>query len=224
MLQRGACVCAVVKQRSSRVPHPAICSRKSGRHCAHKRRASKICWITAAHGNGGAGQEEYSIQADQGRQGQRSEFHSLISPHYIIPFIPLPHCHALLPSSIPWSYTATHPLLLSSQFSNHPSTYPYKPSPVHAITASPFPVPPPTPPHSSPLCLCRELQEPDAEKQVQSQVTALQQNLQSAMMAGMVATSLHTLNTIKCASCCMCTVCHNITLTSHSMQWSLCAV
>ena len=117
MLQWGACVCAVVKQRSSRVPHPAICSRKSGRHCAHRRRASKICWITAAHGNGGAGQEEYSVQADQGRQGPHRD-REVSSTHYH-PHTPTLHYPLRPIASLPCPPPLLDPLVLHS---NSPSS------------------------------------------------------------------------------------------------------
>ena len=206
---------------------------------------------TAAHGDGDAGQEEYSVQTDQGHQGPHRDREvsstryyphtpTLHYPLYSITSLPCPpplldplvlHSNSTSSTLFP-IFLAIHPLTLmhstlsmqsllplaSYHFSPLLPLLPTPPTQPHSSHSSPLLTLNPTPPtphhssHSSPLCLCRKLQEPDAEKQVQSQVTALQQDLQSAMMAGMVATSLHTLNTLICTSCCMCTVCHNIML------------
>ena len=106
MLQRGACVYAAVKQCSSRVPtHPSASGKVEDTVLIEEGQARSL-WSTAAQGNGGAGQEEYPVQADQGHQGPHryrevsSTHYHHHTPHHIIPFIPLPHCNTLLPSSL----------------------------------------------------------------------------------------------------------------------------
>ena len=125
MLQWGACVCTAIKKCSFRVPTHPSAARGVEDTALTEEGQTRSVGSTAASGDRGTGQEEYPVQADQGHQGPHRDREVSSTHHLITPLIPSPHCHSFQP----------------------PTSCPYTPYPVHAITASPFPLPPPTPPH-----------------------------------------------------------------------------